>query len=112
MIVDDEIFNINALMIMLRCFTSINPDEVCDIAMDGLDCINKVQSNIDKNQGMYCDYHIILMDCNMPFCDGYKATTKIREMLYERNLKQPIISAVTGHSDQSYVDKAINSGMN
>ena len=42
LIVDDEIFNINALMIMLRCFTSINPDEFCDIAMDGLDSINKV----------------------------------------------------------------------
>ena len=42
LIVDDELFNINALMIMLRCFTSINPEEVCDTAMDGLDCIKKV----------------------------------------------------------------------
>ena len=27
-------------------------------------------------------------------------------------LKQPIISAVTGHTEQLYTDKAINSGMN
>ena len=112
LIVDDQLFNINALIIMLRCFTTIKPEEVCDTAMDGLECLEKVKENIDKNQGTYCDYQIIFMDCNMPFMDGYQATGKVREMLYEKNLRQPIISAVTGHSDQSFVDKAIESGMN
>ena len=52
------------------------------------------------------------MDCNMPGMDGYETTTKIREFLYSKNVIQPIISAVTGHMEQIYIDKAINSGMN
>ena len=48
----------------------------------------------------------------MPFMDGYEATGLIREFLHSEGLMQPIISAVTGHTEQSYVDRAINSGMN
>ena len=48
----------------------------------------------------------------MPFIDGYQTTQKIRKLLYESNCVQPIISAVTGHTEQSYINKAILSGMN
>ncbi len=52
------------------------------------------------------------MDCNMPFMSGYEACTVIRQYLYDMGLDQPVISAVTGHSEQSYVELAIESGMN
>jgi CheY-like chemotaxis protein len=52
-------------------------------------------------------YDLILMDCNMPFIDGYETTKRIRQYLFEKNFIQPIISAVTGHNEESYVDKAI-----
>ena len=52
------------------------------------------------------------MDCNMPFMDGYEATYKIREYLYTQDMTQPIISAITGHTEQAYIDKSINCGMN
>ncbi len=52
------------------------------------------------------------MDCNMPIMDGYTASTKIREYLYENGVDQPLIIAVTGHSEEQYVRKAIYSGMN
>lgn len=48
----------------------------------------------------------------MPFMDGYEATYRIREFLYVKGLKQPIISAITGHTEQAYIDKSIMCGMN
>jgi CheY-like chemotaxis protein len=57
-------------------------------------------------------YELILMDCNMPFLDGYEATGQIRQFLYLKQQRQPIIVACTGHTEQSYIDRAINSGMN
>ena len=39
--------------------------------------------------------------------NGYEATTKIREYLYAHKIKQPLITAVTGHTETSYTKKAI-----
>ncbi len=52
------------------------------------------------------------MDCQMPFMDGYEATDKIRDFIYNQGAPQPIISAVTGHTEQAYIERAINAGMN
>ena len=52
------------------------------------------------------------MDCQMPVMDGYEATQKIREYFNAKELPQPIIIAVTGHCENSYVQRAISSGMN
>ena len=48
----------------------------------------------------------------MPFMDGYDSTKFIREYLYDLNLPQPIITAVTGHVDDNHVKKALEYGMN
>ena len=48
----------------------------------------------------------------MPIMDGYTATLKIREYLYSQGINQPIIEAVTGHTEDEYVKRAIASGMN
>jgi CheY-like chemotaxis protein len=62
-----------------------------------------IKNNIDNNQKMTgqksCHYELILMDCNMPFMDGYETTQKIRDLFFRERLQQPIISAVTGHTD-------------
>ncbi len=44
--------------------------------------------------------------------DGYEATRQIRQFLKNQGAKQPIISAITGHTEPSYVETAFNSGMN
>ena len=48
----------------------------------------------------------------MPVMDGCQSTKMIREFLYNKGLDQPIICGVTGHTEQQYVNKAIDSGMN
>ena len=48
----------------------------------------------------------------MPIVDGVSSTKQIREYLYANNLKQPIITGVTGQTEQEYVNRAIENGMN
>ena len=36
----------------------------------------------------------------MPFMDGYETTSRIRDMIFREGMPQPIISAVTGHTEQ------------
>ena len=48
----------------------------------------------------------------MPVMDGSTATREMREFLYEKELEQPIICGVTGHTEQEYIKRAIESGMN
>jgi CheY-like chemotaxis protein len=48
----------------------------------------------------------------MPILDGYEATNQIRNYLDSKGLPQPVIIAITGHTEESYVRKAIASGMN
>ena len=112
LLVDDENFNIRALKVILKSFTGIDPEEVCDVARNGIHCLELIEKDIQLNEKRCCSYKIIFMDCNMPHMDGYEATQKLRQMLYENNIEQPIVSACTGHTDQSYIDRAIQSGMN
>ena len=81
-------------------------------ATSGEQAISLVKEDIKANKGKSCSFDLIFMDCNMPLMDGYETTKRIREYIFDAELDQPIISAVTGHSEQLYIEKAINFGMN
>ena len=49
-------------------------DKICDTAMNGQQALDHIINNVNHNNGTYCSYNIILMDCNMPILDGYQAT--------------------------------------
>ena len=48
----------------------------------------------------------------MPIMDGFDATNQIRQYLEEKKLSQPVISAITGHSEKSVANLAIKFGAN
>ena len=110
LIVDDQSFNRDAMKIILQSALKIDTDKLCSYASNGKEALKKVQTATELLGK--CSFDLILMDCNMPHMDGYEATQRIREYLYSKGLDQPIISAVTGHTEKMYVQRAIESGMN
>lgn len=113
LIVDDEMFNIDALKIVLQFQSKMDLTLVeIDHALSGQQALDMVEQDLFQNGFVSTSYSIIFMDCNMPGMDGYQCTTQIRQMLYAQRARQPLIAAVTGHTEPSYVNRAIASGMN
>ena len=115
LIVDDQSFNIEALMIILKYTIGLDSKSYCDTALSGAEALKMIKDDVDHqdpNNKVFSKYSLILMDLNMPEKDGFETTMEIREYLYLKNATQPIISAITGHMEQMYIDKAILSGMN
>jgi CheY-like chemotaxis protein len=52
------------------------------------------------------------MDCNMPVIDGYEATKEIRRQMEGLDTAhKPFVCAVTGHVEEEYIKRCIDSGM-
>ena len=102
----------NALLIILKYMCNLKESVECVKAYNGQEAIDIIIADVKTNMFQHSSFALILMDCNMPFMDGYETTLKIRQYLFEMDIDQPIISAVTGHTETQYVKKAIDSGMN
>ena len=61
--------------------------KLCDYAYNGKQAIEAVVNNVEANEGRHCSYNLILIDCNMPFMDGYEATKCIREYLFDKGIE-------------------------
>jgi CheY-like chemotaxis protein len=57
-------------------------------------------------------YDLVLMDCEMPELDGYRAAVRWREIEHERNLKPKPIIALTAHATPEARQRCLDSGMN
>jgi PAS domain S-box-containing protein len=68
------------------------------VASDGLEAIELGRSR---------DFHVILMDVQMPQMDGYEATAKLRSL----DIDTPII-AITAHALKEEREKALEEGFN
>jgi CheY-like chemotaxis protein len=53
----------------------IDPKIKIDKVLNGQEAIDNIIADIKSNDYLKCSYNLILMDCNMPFVDGYEATT-------------------------------------
>ena len=75
LIVDDQVFNIEALKIILK-LSNINLSSQVEKALNGQQAVDKV-----KGRSLHNMYDIIFMDCNMPNKDGPTATQEIRDYI-------------------------------
>ena len=71
-----------------------------DIATNGIEVLNALKVK---------QYHIILMDCQMPEMDGYEATREIRQQ--EQNNEHIWIIAMTANAMVGDREKCLTAGM-
>lgn len=112
LLVDDEEFNLLSLRVILECLGIKNIKERCVYAHNGQQALDIVIKDVENNNNEFSNFDLILTDFQMPIMDGNEATLKIREFLYQKNILQPIITGITGHAEQSYIKRSIESGMN
>lgn len=75
-------------------------------AQDGQEAIEKYSRA--KNDGVF---HIVLMDCQMPYVNGYDAARRIREIEREQDSSRVPIIALTAHALPGEREKCIDAGM-
>ena len=71
---------------------------------NGLEAVNTVEH-------MKNNFHVILMDCEMPIMDGFEATRAIRNIEQERQQKASHIIALTAHTLHEQLKACFDSGM-
>ncbi|CAD8053326.1 unnamed protein product [Paramecium primaurelia] len=71
LLVDDEPANLFPLKIMIKMLGFES-----DIAINGQQAIQQVESRLNQK----CQYHLILMDINMPQMDGFQTTRLIKQI--------------------------------
>ena len=75
-----------------------------DIVSDGMQALQKVESEPEP-------YDLILMDYQMPVLDGFETSRRIRALQDARRARTPII-AVTAFATPEYSERCIKAGMN
>jgi signal transduction histidine kinase/CheY-like chemotaxis protein len=94
LVVEDNKVNQQVLLIMLG-YLGLS----ADLVNDGVEAVDAVQRN---------DYDLVLMDWQMPRMDGLEATRKIRLL---KDIRQPVIIAVTANAMSGDVEKCLQVGM-
>lgn len=72
-----------------------------DVASNGFEAFNALSS---------VPYDLVLMDCQMPECDGHEATLKIRSS--ETQFKDIFFLAMTANAMAGDLEKCLEAGMN
>lgn len=79
----------------------------CDAYLDGFKTIDALERASDNGR----PFHLVLMDVQMPHCDGYEATRRIRKHS-NPEIRNILIIAMTASAIQGDREKCLESGMN
>ena len=112
LVVDDEQYNLDILEAFFKILKVDNLGEIVTFCRDGEQSYKVIEECAKRGDPL--EYALILSDCNMPFLDGYEATKMMRSLWNNLNIPredQPRIFAVTGHIEEHYIKKAVDSGM-
>ena len=94
LIVDDDIFNICALQMILSKL-----GHTCDAAYNGEQAIRKVlqrhSETLREDLAKPRQYKVIFMDCNMPLMDGFEATKILKTKMKNKEIDPITIVACT-----------------
>lgn len=78
LVVDDEKYNCDVIMGFMMILGIQNRKELVEFAYNGEQALDIIQKSVYE-----CNpyrFSLILMDCNMPFLDGFEATKRIRRL--------------------------------
>jgi CheY-like chemotaxis protein len=95
LLVEDDAINQNVMKLFLKRF-----GYTVDTAGDGLIACDMCTQK---------DYALIIMDCQMPYMDGFAATQKIR--ISGKNISTPIL-ALTANVEKKTRERCLSVGMN
>ena len=73
-------------------------------AADGAEAVSAIETGHDR-------FALVIMDCEMPVCDGFDATRQIRQWEALNGKKRLKIVALTGNAMQADKDKCLAAGM-
>jgi len=99
LVVDDDPMSLNIL-----CQNLKNKNIHFDVARNGLEAFEKVETDSGKYDG-------VLMDCEMPVMNGIEASEKITMFLKQENRKDLPIYGLTGHADSESDARLKRAGM-
>ncbi|OKY25419.1 response regulator [Thalassotalea sp. PP2-459] len=102
MIVEDSRIN---QMVLKGVLSNLNLH--ADIANNGQEALDILKNGVEGDQ-----YHLIIMDCQMPILDGYQTTQAIRRGEAGKNNENIIIIAMTASDLASDREKCLSVGMN
>lgn len=103
LIVDDNDFNRAILGDFMREI-GLNYDEACN----GAEAVRMVEEHNNAENG----YKVVIMDCDMPVMNGFKASHKIHNLFIQGKIQTlPYIIGCTAHSNKDISSKCSEAGM-